>query len=104
MAFRVVHETLPHLHRVAGAQALVTANYTAAFALARWRVLVRRTVYFCQALHSSRVVRNLFLNRSRQRLALQNAAWEEGKEDRRRTAARAEAIIADAKRRRKVNQ
>ena len=102
MTFRLIYETLPHLHRTAGALALVTANYPAAFALARWRVLVKRVVYHCQNLHSSQVDRNFLLERTRRRLALQNAAWEEGKENRRRTAAHAAALIADAKRRRRL--
>ena len=74
LTFRLLHETRRRLHRDAGALALVTANANAAIALAGWRVLTRRMVYFCQALHSCRVVRNYFLKRSRRRLALQNAA------------------------------
>ena len=74
LTFRLLHETLTRLHRNAGAMALMTANANAAIALAGWRVLTRRMVYFCQALHSCRVVRNYFLKRSRRRLALQNAA------------------------------
>ena len=74
LTFRLLHETLTRLHRNAGAMALMTANANAAIALAGWRVLTRRMVYFCQALHSGRVVRNYFLKRSRRRLALQNAA------------------------------
>ena len=74
LTFRLLHETLTHLHREAGALVLVTANVNAAIALAGWRVLTRRMVYFCQALHTCRVVRNHFLKRSRRRLALQNAA------------------------------
>ena len=67
LTFRVLHETLPHLHREAGALVLVAANVTAAIALAGWRVLTKRMVYFCQALHTSGVVRNYFANRSRRR-------------------------------------
>ena len=74
LTFRLLHETLTHLHREAGAMLLVAANVDAAIALARWRVLTRRMVYFCQALHTCRVVRNYFAKRSRRRLALQNAA------------------------------
>ena len=95
----MLHETLPHLHRAAAALTLVAANYAAAFAQGNWIILVRRVVFHCQNLHSSRIVAEFFRARAlRRRLTEQHGVWEEEKEKRRQAAIRCAAFIASAAR------
>ena len=67
LTYRLVHERLPRRHREAGSQALSDANLRSFYVLAKWGALVRRAVYFCQAIHSAQVVKHFFLARSRRR-------------------------------------
>ena len=65
MTVRLLQVTLPLLNRAAGSLALTRQNLKTFYVVGKWRAIVRRAVYFCQALHSARVVRQFFLERSR---------------------------------------
>ena len=79
----MLHETLPLLHRTAAALTLVAANYAAAFAQGNWIILVRRLVFHCQNLHSSRIVAEFFRARAlRRRLIERHGVREEEKKKR----------------------
>ena len=65
LTVHLLQVTLPPLNRAAGSLALTRQNLTTFYVVGKWRAIVRRAVHFCQALHSARVVRLFFLERSR---------------------------------------
>ena len=94
MTVRLLQEKLPPINREAGSLALTRQNLTTFYVVGRWMAIVKRAVHFCQALHSARVVRLFFLERSRgSRLSAQ--IFIQATEHLRQSTARDEAAASE---------
>ena len=77
LAFRVLNEALPHLHRAAAALTFIATNYAAAFAQGNWIILVRGLEYHSQhlfALYASRKAAEYFRAKALRRRVASHSA------------------------------